>query len=128
MRRRGSGQRSLWATVLVYLALGVPIARIWHEATASHRYCAEHHALEEAPGNRAGDDRSGRPSGPPGPDHEHESCPFAPLGGQTALSPVPPAPAPVAAPRELVLSFSNISHAGRLIPVLAIAPKTSPPT
>jgi hypothetical protein len=127
MRRRGLGQRSLWATVLVYLALAVPIARIWHEATASHRYCAEHHALEEAHGNPAGDDQSGRPSAPPTRGHEHESCPFAPLGGQTALSPVPPAAAPVGAPLELALSLSNISHAGRLIAVLAIAPKTSPP-
>ena len=125
MRHRGLGQRSLWATVLVYLALGVPIARIWHEATASHRYCAEHHALEEA--NGSGGDRSGRPSDPPGHDHQHESCPFAPLGGQTALSPVPPAAAPVGVPRELALSYSNSSHAGRLIAVLAIAPKTSPP-
>ncbi len=127
MRRRGLGPRSLWATVLVYLALGVPIARIWHEATASHRYCAEHHALEEAPGHRAGDDRPGRPSGPSAPDHEHESCPFTPLAGQLALTPVPPALAPAAAPLGLALSFSNIAHAGRLIPVLAVAPKTSPP-
>ena len=125
MRRRGLGQRSLWATVLVYLALGVPIARIWHEATASHRYCAEHHTLEEAHGT--GDDQSGRSSDPPTRDHQHERCPFAPLAGQTALSPVPPARAPVGAPRELPLSFSNISHAGRLMAVLAIAPKTSPP-
>jgi hypothetical protein len=111
----------------VYVALGVPIARIWHEATASHRYCAEHHALEEAHGNGSGGDRRGRPSDPPTRDHQHESCPFVPLGGQSALSPAPPAAAPVGAPRVLALSCSNISRAGRPIAVLAIAPKTSPP-
>jgi hypothetical protein len=107
---------------VVYLALGVPVARIWHEATASHRYCAEHRVMEEAPAGR----HSGPPAAPANGE-QHESCPFTPLGGQTTLTPRPVAllgPGPcLESPARLPI----LDWVDRRTSVLSLAPKTSPP-
>jgi hypothetical protein len=117
--------RSVWGAVVVYLALGVPAARIWHEATGNHRYCPEHRAMEEAP-DATGARHSGAPSAP-SKGHQHESCPFTPLGGQTTLAPVQAAllrPAPCL---ENPVRLSILGYAARRTSVLSLAPKTSPP-
>jgi hypothetical protein len=128
MRRGSLRLRSVWGAVVVYLALGVPAARIWHEATGHHRYCPEHRAMEEAPDASAAR-QSGAPPPPSAPSRgePHQSCPFTPLGGQTTLAPVKAAllrPAPCL---ENPVRPPILGHAGRRISVLSIAPKTSPP-
>jgi hypothetical protein len=128
MSRGSLGLRTVWGAVVVYLALGVPAARIWHEATANHRYCPEHRAMEEAPDASAAR-HSGAPTAPSAPSRgeQHETCAFTPLGGQTTLAPVQAAlrrPAPCL---ENPVRLRILGRAGRLISVLSLAPKTSPP-
>jgi hypothetical protein len=110
---------------VVYLALGVPVARLWHEATAAHRYCAEHHAMEEAPDAPAGP--HGRRPASPSRGEQHESCPFTPLGGQVPLAPVQVALARPAPALDSVVSIPRLAYAGPRTSLLSFAPKTSPP-
>jgi hypothetical protein len=123
--------RALWSAVIVYLVIGVPVARLWHEVTAVHRYCALHGAIEEAPEHApaAPDTDPARPDqgGQGGGDPQHESCPFTPLGGQMAVAPtqawLEAAVAPPAAAPGLSVSRPPAIPSA----VLSLAPKTSPP-
>jgi len=126
MTRGSTRLRALGGAVVVYLVLGVPVARVWHEATAAHRYCPEHHAMEEA----SGPSSSGHPGpagDPGGKGREHEACPFTPLGGQSAAAPAQAEmarPLPAACARE---ALPDLADPAVRVGVLSLAPKTSPP-
>ena len=126
MRRRSARLQSVWGAVVVYMALGVPITRVCHEATASHRYCAEHHAMEEAR-DAAADARSRTPGAPSKREHQHETCPFTPLAGQPTLSPELAVSTGTAPSLAGLLQFAALPPSVRPAGVLSVAPKTSPP-
>jgi hypothetical protein len=111
-------------------------ASVWHAEDADeHRYCAEHRTFEEV-GARAAIDAAELASATDGLAHveqhpgdraeEHEGCPFADLGVQGTTDDMKPgavvAPAFAARPAAVAMSVAVCP-----IPLLHLAPKSSPP-
>jgi hypothetical protein len=124
MRRGRVRLRSVSGVVLAYLAIGVPAARMWHEATANHRYCPEHRSMEEADSSTG--PHSGRPEAPSRPE-DHETCPFVPLGACPTLWPAPTVSASPVPTFSVRLRSPGRPLALQSGAILSVAPKTSPP-
>jgi len=117
-------------------------ASVLHAATDQHRYCAQHHAFEDigpasasasapasvgAPAGRASDDGRDHIERHPGERaDQHDSCPFASPGVQAAAgrvyARVAAAPVLPAVARAPIV----VAHDAP-IPLLHLAPKSSPP-
>jgi hypothetical protein len=109
----------------------LPLASALHGAEHAHRYCAEHGAVEEAStgaGHAPGVDGPGWSAGDEAVESGHVACGFAfahrladgavtPRGAVHALASYAPDAAPLHPPHAVA----------RGLPVLATAPKGSPP-
>lgn len=126
-----TSSRFVVACALIALWLGVPLASLLHGAHA-HRYCPEHQAFEELGEGDAGaaelaERLTLRASEPEGTERvDHLACPFAPTrtdarwveaqtGRELRLE--------VLAPRS-AMALGFVAHP---VPILAAAPKQSPP-
>ena len=126
--------RRATAVLLVGFWMAGLVGSIFHDAEHEHRYCSEHGTFEEAgarpTGGAATDasahDRSIRSGDASRSEGGHEGCAFADLGVRAPLTdtvtvvvarPAPPAPA----------SAPSVVHVAPPIPLLAVAPKASPP-
>jgi hypothetical protein len=130
--------RRATAALLVGFWLAGLVGSIFHDADHEHRYCSQHGTFEEAGARPT--DAAAASAAAATPEHDrsirsgdatlrgegHESCAFADLGVRAPLTdtatvsqarPTPPAPA--AAP--------PVVHVASPIPLLANAPKASPP-
>jgi hypothetical protein len=126
-RLRESQRFSVWLLALVWCA--VPVLSAVHASLEIHRYCAEHGTLEEIAGPvRALDAQSPSPGirGVVGGESAHEDCVFHGLfrhvdsGGHGDTATADLAFADPVAPAEQWRS-------GGGVPLLHLAPKTSPP-
>jgi hypothetical protein len=125
--------RRVIASLLTALWLVALFGSVWHGAEDVHRYCEEHDTYEEAgqaprPGAFAAAESSDRLlSAGAAESAEHHACPFLVFDA--------PATADEAAAPAVVAAHDSLPPAARAqdaspaaqIPLLAIAPKGSPP-
>jgi hypothetical protein len=136
-RQPRSLARRATAALLVGVWLAGLVGSIFHDANHEHRYCSQHGTFEEAGAAAAltgasatsapdPTEKSLRPGDATLRGDTHEPCAFADLGVRAPLTetttlavaqPAPPAPT-AALPRGYVAAP---------IPLLAFAPKASPP-
>lgn len=116
------------AMVLALLWLASPVLALLHAQAEIHRYCAQHGTLEEAGAPEPASPRSDRPvaAGLPTAESPHDGCAFAPhyrfsqILVSFTLEPggdLPPRRSPGGRPTGW----------GSPLPLLLLAPKTSPP-
>ncbi len=115
------------SALLVGLWLVGLVGSLFHGTSHEHTYCSQHKTFEEvgtASGTDVREDASVR-SGV-APVYQHQACAFADMGVRAPLPdaftidvvrPTPPAPAPA----------PLLAHVAFQIPLLANAPKSSPP-
>jgi hypothetical protein len=118
------------AAWLVGLWLFGLIGWLAHASHGEHRYCSEHGAFEEAgAGLREGARGHGETLRAATPeDGTHETCPFAgPVAPFEPEDPVALAP-PVATPPPVDVVVPARPFVAPAIPLLAVAPKSSPPS
>jgi hypothetical protein len=130
VRRRPAplARRAVSALLVAVWVIGLVVS-IVHGSSHGHFYCSQHKTFEELRGTPASateDARSWRTS-PVATTNTHEACAFADLGVRAPLEeefhldvarPTPPPLAP--APPSI--------HIALPIPLLAVAPKASPPS
>jgi hypothetical protein len=136
MRNRSSQIKRISAATLVGVWLTVPFLSLLHGSHA-HRYCDEHQTIEEAspstsvtssapsPEVEAGIAvRSADSTG--GVDGAHQECPVFAAQHRDAVLPTPTA-AECSDELEASLSALVTQTSGAQLPLLALAPKASPP-
>jgi hypothetical protein len=115
------------ALLLALLWSGAPILAVLHANAEVHRYCVEHATLEEtgrAEGDVAAAGATAASQGEPAPGHEGcafaRVCRFGQVFGHVVLDAVELIPAVVLAPPPLESPPLSL-------PLILVAPKTSPP-
>ncbi len=125
------------AILLLVVWLATPLLSVVHITMEEHTYCAAHDRLEEGSSVHSSDSGELEPTqseapvastGQNGSESEHEQCA---LGDCFTLEKLSPSNKLLSSATEAadvnVQRFTNIS-AGERIPLLAIAPKCSPPS
>lgn len=125
----------LCATLLVGIWLANPVLSAVHHLLEVHTYCAEHGTLEEVADSRAGeptDDESGcspavreRDGGPP--TFGHDACALQEFAPRDIFTPEVDCASARAAIAEATTTAPVMWTAGLPIPLLLVAPKSSPP-
>ena len=123
--------------ILLAVWIVVPILSAVHAAAESHRYCAQHQAVEEAhghatqaadlPAEEASDDTKTRRGEPPSHSEDHAACAFGHVAVEDSTSAngfddaakVPP----TSEPGEFLASQIAVAS----FRLHRLAPKTSPP-
>ena len=129
------GRRAVAVAMAALWVLGL-CASMAHSADHQHRYCEQHHAVEDVPlraregvgTEQARSDRSAHvEEAPSEAADDHEACPFAnfslqsrPACANTRVLAVPAVPAP---PATIVVAILAPP-----ISILHLAPKSSPPS
>lgn len=126
VRARHVTHRRAFAALIAVAWLVSPAIALLHGAHA-HRYCAEHQRIEEgsAPGG-AETSSDARVTGDAAPRPEHDACPFV-VAHQRRVT--PPSPSTLALVPALAVKATRreVLPGYRPVPVLATAPKSSPP-
>lgn len=119
--------RSVLALALAGLWAVLPLVGALHDEDHAHRYCAEHGVLEEAPGGPGSSLREGISAAAAGDEGEHLSCAFDFLHHPEDGLEGAPGGVPVEEGAELSAAGLLAADGVEALPVLARAPKASPP-
>ena len=119
------------AAAIALLWAAVPLASAIHGAVESHEYCLEHNAFEHAGATHDHDHGDGADdllhAEEQDAEHGHAPCAFGDACFRAALV-VAASDAPVTAPARPAPQPAVASQTDApVVPVLAVAPKSSPP-
>jgi hypothetical protein len=124
------------AAALAVLWLALPLVELLHVGEHAHRFCAEHHAFEklegeapQAPSLAAREAERGAAEAlesAAGTGEAHEQCPLAWAEPRRAWRPASESIPLTGEPRAL-RPFRGAVWPGAAVPLLALAPKASPP-
>jgi hypothetical protein len=141
--------RSWIPAVTLLFTLG-HFANLVHFACVGHRFCVEHQQLEHvsecqvsrAPGSQSDRSVDGHPSAPrvtrgdgnsggaadPLCSHQHDSCGQATVARSFTTIELPARPVSIARTITRLVALPAPEARGPALPILRVAPKTSPPT
>ncbi len=134
MLRRISQLQRTCAAALAVLWLALPLVELLHAGEHAHRFCAQHHAFEEveapeAPSLAAREVERGAAEAlesVAGAGEAHEQCPLAWAEPRRAWRPASESTPRAGEARE-PRPFHRAVWPGAAVPLLALAPKASPP-
>jgi hypothetical protein len=117
------------AALLVGFWMAALVGSLVHGESHEHRYCAQHKAFEEVGARRSSastpSDSSSWQAGASG-NLQHQACAFAELGVRAPLDELPRIDVERPVPPELATTPA-LAPVASPIPLLANAPKASPP-